>query len=126
MRAGYMTFDAIGHQVAIAGRVTDGKSGQPIPGAVVTLTNVPPALQSRLLTLAATRAAVWRTLLQRPDRTRTAPDGGYHFFDLPVGHYELSVVVPGGKYQPATSSVEVSASQSGEIQMKVVNIQATA
>lgn len=66
----WLAGEAIHRQVSIAGNVSAVGSGQPLGGALVTLAG-------------------------RPERTRTAPDGHFHFMDLPVGEYTLQVSAPG-------------------------------
>lgn len=124
MRSGFLALDALRHRVAIAGRVTDAATQQPLVGAQVVLSAVPPAFAARLSVLAGLAGTA--TLARgesRPDRTYTAADGAYRFTDLPPGSYTLTVTA-GPQYQPASTTASVTTNGGGEIQMTLANIAA--
>lgn len=79
------TWEKIRHQVAIAGRVINPQTQQPIAGARVRITDPPPA---------ATPGA------EQLFRTATAANGHFHFLDLPDGTYTLQTSLPsaGSRY----------------------------
>lgn len=134
--------ETIRRQVAIAGRVTDESSQQPIPRTRVRLTKGPPAFvgpmvaRAKLMPLNQAPSEVTqaygdldkagidnagklkaaqivldyqlRTLgaalaVDRPDQTRTAADGHFHFLDLPDGNYAVTASLPeaGSRYGTA-------------------------
>jgi protocatechuate 3,4-dioxygenase beta subunit len=87
--------------VAVAGRVTDALTGQPLAGAIVEVTGGPPEFVTKRAALAADPA--WAQRAERLDRRVTRPDGWYALSDLPPGTYTLQVSVPhlGTRYQAA-------------------------
>lgn len=123
MRAGFLALDASRHQTAIAGRIADATTKQPLAGASVTLSSVPAAFQARLAVLASSLGPKWDTMPERPDRTLTTFDGAFRFVDLTPGSYGLTVNVPGGKYQSATATAVVVLSGAGQLVLKIVNFQ---
>jgi hypothetical protein len=139
--------ETIRRQVAIAGRVTDESSKQPIPRARVRLTNGPPAFVGPMVARAKLipprqapddvtqaygdldstgvnnagklRAAQivldyhLRTggaafAVDRPDQTRTAADGHFHFLDLPDGNYAVTASLPEAGSRYGTTEVKNS------------------
>jgi hypothetical protein len=112
-------WEEVRHQAAIAGRVTDVQLGQPVPGAMVAIVSGPPAFDD-LLTLQALRfGSAWPNLSERADRTRTQPDGHFHFLDLPDGPYTLVASLPawGTRYATAQASVSVTRTADGAINL---------
>jgi hypothetical protein len=106
--------------VAVAGRVVDALSGQPLAGARVEITSAPAAFLELVgLRAVAAKAAgeLWAALAERPDRTRTARDGHYHFLDLPAGAYTLSASLPaaGSRYGTATVFQTLTADSLGNV-----------
>lgn len=87
------------HRLSIAGKVVDACTGQPVEGVGVTLAAMPPAFADRLAVRALQHGAAWEKLSERPDRTRTAPDGGFHFSDLPDGAYTLLFALRGAPHR---------------------------
>lgn len=83
------------HQVAIAGRVTDTQTGQAIGQARVEIGAGPAAFTGWLAGQAMQYGERWAAMAERPDRTHTAPDGHFHFLDLPPGRYTLTASRPG-------------------------------
>lgn len=112
------------HRVAIAGRVTDARTGQPLPAARVQITAGPPAFSGLLPLLAKQHGARWETMAARPDRTRTASDGFFHFLDLPAGQYTLAASLPGSgsRYGTATVQVTLAADGQGNVPMQTATL----
>jgi hypothetical protein len=81
------------HRVAIAGVVVDDMSGKPVAGAHLEITAQPQAYTEKLARLRSRRVAPGQAP-QRPDTTRTRPDGLFFFLDLPVGNYSLLGFMP--------------------------------
>jgi hypothetical protein len=149
--------ETIRRQVAIAGRVIDASTQQPIPSARVRLTNGPPAFV-RPMVSRARRAPLSRApsevtaaygdldkagidnagklraaqivldylpptqaaalAADRPDQTRTAADGHFHFLDLPDGTYTVTASRPeaGSRYGTAdVKNLPVSSDGAGTI-----------
>ena len=87
--------EGIRHLVAIAGRVTDAATGQPLAGAQVAITAAPQAFTDRLTLAALAAGGGWAALVERPDRTLTRADGSFYFVEaLPDGAYQLSARLP--------------------------------
>ncbi len=116
-------WDVVRHQVAIAGRITDQRTGKPLPGARVTITG-PPAFTARLALQAQQYGDRWERMSERPDRTRAAADGHFHFLDLPAGPYTLTAVLPdaGSRYGPRTIAVEVARAEGGELALVAADL----
>ncbi len=95
------TLEHIRHQVAIAGRVADAQTGASLAGALVTLANAPS---------------------QPP--TLTAPDGRFHFLDLPDGTYTVAASLPGSgtRYGAAQATVTVARDAQGNIKLAAADI----
>lgn len=83
MQAGFSNVPIREHRLAIAGKVVDGFSKQPIAGVMVTIVSGPPAFH-RILAIAQAR----------PDRSITAIDGCFCFVDLPEGEYTVDFEAP--------------------------------
>jgi Carboxypeptidase regulatory-like domain len=98
------------HRVSIAGWVTDAGAQKPLGGVAVNIVEMPPAFKSVLRTKAMQYGSRWRAMPERPDRTRTAPDGLFYFLDLPDGKYTIaaSLVRFGKRYGAAQCSAAVS------------------
>lgn len=90
------------HRLSLAGKVVDARTGLALEGVRVTLTAMPPAFARWLEARALQHGAAWEALAERPDCTRTAPDGGFHFSDLPDGAYTLSFALPGAPHRYGT------------------------
>lgn len=112
------------HRVAIAGIVVDGGTRKPLAGAVVGIESMPPVLKRILEMKSMEHGERWETLLERPDRTRSASDGQFHFLDLPDGKYTLRATLPGvaKRYGPGHVEASVSRDKSGRIQIGVLEI----
>lgn len=105
-------WEIVRHQVAIAGRVTDLQTGQPIGGAQVEITDAPAEFKTWLAMRAIQYGDRWAALAERPDRTRTAADSHYHFLDLLAGQYTLVASLPGaGTRYGQSDEVKVTVSQ---------------
>lgn len=107
------------HQVAIAGRVTDAQTGQTIGGAQVKITAAPSKFTDWLALQELQYGDRWASMPERPDQIRTAPDGHFHFMDLPNGSYTLMVKLPGvgTRYGVAQATVMVSRDAQGHINL---------
>jgi hypothetical protein len=112
------------HQVAIAGRVTDARTGKPIGGARVEIVGAPPEFTAWLAIQARRHGTRWAGMAERPDRTRTAADGHFHFLDLPDGDYTLIASLPGSgtRYDTAQADARVSRDAGGNIAMATANV----
>lgn len=96
---GWATVPGSTHQVAIAGKVVDDRTGMPVSGVTVSITGQPPEFASWLAAWALRYGPSWESLPQRPDRARTAEDGCFRFIDLPDGSYTLSIALAQGKHR---------------------------
>jgi Carboxypeptidase regulatory-like domain len=103
------------HRVALYGRVTDAQSGKPLSSARVEIVQASAAFADRLALLARQAGGSWPALAERPDRTRTAPDGHYHFLDLPAGTYMLRASLPaeGSRHGVAIAQATLTAGPQG-------------
>jgi hypothetical protein len=112
------------HQVAIAGRVTDRQTGRPIGGARVKITAGPQAFTKWLAVYALQYGDRWATMADRPDQTRTAADGHYHFLDLPDGDYTLTASLPeaGSRYGTAETQATVERDAQGNLTLTPADI----
>lgn len=82
-------------QVAIAGRVLDGETEQPISGAIVQIDKeIPPKFKTILSMKKLQYGAQWEKMSDRIDRKITASDGYFYFVDLPQGEYTLKASLP--------------------------------
>lgn len=112
------------HRVAIAGRVIDGGTGKPIADATVSLNKTPAAFEQKLAMSSLMYGNRWKTLQQRPDRTRSREDGLFYFLDLPEGTYNVSASIPtyGNRYGTAQQPALVSRNKKGECKTAFVNL----
>jgi Carboxypeptidase regulatory-like domain len=119
-----VTWEIVRHRVAIAGRVTDAQTGRTIGGAQVRITTAPAAFTDGLALRAIQYGAGWTAMAERPDRTRTAPDGHFHFLDLPDGQYTLTASLPGfgSQYGTAEKQAIVSRDAQGNITMAAADM----
>ena len=107
------------HQAAIAGSVTDAQTGQAIGGTQVKITAAPQVFTDWLALQAMQYGDRWSSMSERPDQTRTAPDGHFHFLDLPDGSYTLTAALPGAgsRYSTAQVAVVISRDSQGHINL---------
>lgn len=112
------------HQVTIVGQVNDKQTGRAIGGAMVELTSSPSAFKDWLSERKKQYGDGWDQMDERADRTRTAPDGHFHFIDLPDGQYTLTASLPGAgsRYGTAQVDVTVSVNANGNVIMASANI----
>ena len=105
------------HQVAISGRVTDSQTQRPLRGAQVRITTAPAAFTNWLAIYQQAHGGRWATLGERPDQTRTAADGHFHFVDLPNGSYTVTASRPnaGTRYGEARVTVTVARDAAGNL-----------
>ncbi|HEX6904111.1 MAG TPA: carboxypeptidase regulatory-like domain-containing protein [Thermoanaerobaculia bacterium] len=98
------------HRVAIYGNVSDAVTGRPIEGARVEITQGPQGFSERLALQARAAGKDWPALQERPDRTRTAADGHFHFMDLPAGNYSLAATLAaaGSRYGSAQAQATLT------------------
>lgn len=118
-------WEIIRHVVAVSGRVSNSQTGKAVGGARVAITDGPAEFISWLETRAKQFGARWQSMLERPDRTRTAGDGHFHFMDLPNGNYTLAVSLPGSgsRYGVAEEQFTVARNGDGNIVMATAEIQ---
>jgi hypothetical protein len=116
--------EAVRHQVAIAGRVTDSQTNQSLSRALVKITSAPAQFMTWLNLQALQYGARWVSILERPDQILTAVDGHFHFLDLSNGQYTLTVTLPGAgtRYGSAEAQARVSRNPQGKIIMAASNI----
>lgn len=116
--------EATRHQVALAGQVTDKQTGRTIDGAQIEVTSAPPEFTDWLDNRRIQYGDRWNSMVERPDRTRTEPDGHFHFIDLPDGEYTLTASLPGvgSRYGTAQLVVTVSRDDKGNINMAQADI----
>ena len=119
-----VTWEIIRHQVAIAGTVTDARTGQAIDGAQVRITAAPTAFTDWLAIRALQDGVRWAAMAERPDQTRSAADGHFHFLDLPNGLYTLTAMLPGSgsRYGTAAKQVMVSRNAQGNVTMAAADM----
>jgi hypothetical protein len=108
--------------VAIAGRVNDAQTGKPIPDAEVVITVMPKAFKTRLEGASKQFGVRWAAMSQRLDKTRTRPDGLFHFLNLPDGKYTLDVSVPrlGKRYGSLTETASVTRDADGNVKVAFI------
>ena len=115
-------WEIVRRRVALAGCVVDAGTGKPVQGAVVAITGMPDAFKKRLEVAAQPYGNRWNTMLERPDRTRTRPDGLFYFLGLPDGKYGLIASIPGcgGRYGTVEESATVSRNADGDTKIALV------
>ncbi len=88
-------------QVAIAGRVLEGETKEPISGAMVEIIEMPEKFNDILSLKALQYGSQWEKISDRPDRKITASDGSFYFVNLPPGEYKLkaSLLGSGTRYK---------------------------
>lgn len=121
----WLQWKEIRHQVAIAGRVIDARTNKAIKGVLVSITRAPAAFTNWLAVKALQYDETqWANMFERPDRTRTAPDGHFHFMDLPDGQYTLTASLPGSgsRYGEVKKRVTVTHDNGGDITMAEVEL----
>lgn len=82
------------HQLRVTGVVLNACTRAPVAQARVSVTGAPDSFSQRLSLKALQQGSRWESLEERPDRTRTAPDGTFFFMDLPAGDYTFSATLP--------------------------------
>ena len=62
--------------------------------------------------------------MERPDRTRTAVDGHFHFLDLPDGMYTCTATLPGAgsRYGTVQAGATVLRDAAGNLPMATANL----
>jgi Carboxypeptidase regulatory-like domain len=122
--AGASTWEIVRHRAAIAGRVKDARTGEPLAEARIEITAGPQAFTRRLALVAQQHGSGWAALAERPDRTRAARDGFFRFLDLPAGQYTLRAALPGSgtRYGTATVQVTLSADGQGNVSLGTVDL----
>lgn len=106
-----------GHQVAIAGNAFNAQTGEVLRGVQVTITSAPRGFKNWLKLKALAAGERWETLTERPDRTRTAADGHFHFLNLPTGQYGLTATLPeaGQRYGTVQAKAKIARDAKGRI-----------
>jgi hypothetical protein len=109
-------------RVAIAGRVLYGGTGKPVGDAEVVITAMPTAFKKKLEAAALAYGNRWKTMLERPDKTRTRPDGVFYFLDVPDGKYSVSASIPshGSRCGKTEQPVTVSRDSGGDTKISFV------
>lgn len=107
-------WEIVRRQVAIAGRVTDARTGKPIGGARVEIADAPDVLVAQLALKARQHGVRWDAMPERPDRARTAADGYFHFLDLPDGDYTLVAWLPGARTRYGRAETTATVSRDAE------------
>lgn len=115
-------WDVVRHRATLAGTVK--ADGKPVPGARVEITSGPAAFADRLALQAQAAGPRWAAQAERPDRTRTAPGGHFHFLDLPAGDYTLRVSLPreGSRYGTAAANVTLVADSQGNAVLQTADL----
>lgn len=110
------------HKVAISGRVLDAVTGKPIGGADVSLVTMPAAVDQKLKIASAAYGKQWAGMLERPDRTKSRPDGLFYFLDLADGDYTLQVSMPslGGRFGKLVVPAKVSRDPEGNVKFALL------
>ena len=105
-----LTMQISNSQVAIAGRVLEGETKEPISGAMVEIIEMPEKFNEILSLKALQYGSQWEKMSDRADRQITASDGYFYFVDLPTGDYKLEVSVNaiGTDYQKGEQIVHVA------------------
>ncbi|BAY14131.1 carboxypeptidase regulatory-like domain-containing protein [Calothrix sp. NIES-2098] len=106
----WVLIEPVRHQVAIAGRVINAQTKKAIGGANVMITKAPEEFTKWLNLKSLQYGNHWQVMVERPDRTRSAVDGHFHFLDLPNGEYRLttSLLGAGKRYDTALVGITVS------------------
>jgi hypothetical protein len=117
-------WEIVRHQVAIAGSVIDAQTSKAIEKAQIEITDGPSEFLDFVAERSKQHGTQWESMVERPDRTRTAPDGHFHFMDLPDGDYTLNASLPGSgsRYGTAENSATVTRDAEGNITMAAVEI----
>lgn len=117
-------WESVRHQVALAGHVLDARTSRPLPGALVTITGMSAAFQKKLAAKAMQYGAQWTGMAERPDRTRSRPDGSFYFLDLPDGDYKIMASLPnmGKRFSAAEVKATVSRDASGTMKIAFVDL----
>ncbi len=112
------------HQAAIAGSVIDAQTGKAIGNAQIEITDGPSDFLDFVAARSKQYGTQWESMIERLDRTRTAPDGHFHFMDLPDGDYTLTASLPGfgSRYGTAENNATVTRDAEGTITMATVEI----
>ena len=97
-------------QIAIAGRVLERETEEPISGAMVEIIEMPDKFRAILSLKALQYGSQWEKISDRADRKISANDGSFYFVDLPPGEYQLKASLPGSgtRYQNGEPKVSVS------------------
>lgn len=111
-------------QLAAAGRVIDARTGKPLQGATVTITEMPVVFEKWLALKALQYGAQWGGMPERQDRRRSRLDGSFYFMDLPDGDYQFSATLPsmGRRYGTAEAEVSVLRDNTGRVKVAFVDL----
>lgn len=116
-------WEIVRHQVAVCGRVLDGRA-RPVAKAQVTLTAMPGAFKQRLKGAASAAGNRWEAPLERPDRTLSRADGIYYFLNLPAGPYTVKAIDPSSGAH-AEKTVSVNRTSDGKMTIAVADLELT-
>lgn len=113
----WIELQPVRRQVAIYGQVSDAETGLTIQGCWVEIVQMPEAFKKWLELRSKQYGSDWERMSERPDRTRTAADGHFHFLDLPNGQYILkaSKGSAGTRYGTAQVTATVTRDAQGKI-----------
>ena len=112
------------HQAALAGQVVESHAQQPIAGAQVQVVSAPAGFMAMLALRQKQYGTAWDSLASRPDRTLAAPDGHFHFLDLPDGDYTLAASLPAGgsRYGSVQGTATVKRDGSGNLKPVILSL----
>ncbi len=115
-------WDVVRHRVAIAGRVLDAGCEKPLGNAEVRITAMPAGFAKWLEFAALPYGRMWDAMPERPDRTRSRPDGLFYFLDLPDGDYGLRAAVPslGRRFGSVEEKAKVTRDAGGDTKIQFV------
>lgn len=118
-----VSWQEIRHQATISGVLTDGQTGKPVGGAQIRITDGPAEYLNLLSLAIAQYGPKLQNSKKAPDRTVTAPDGHFHFLNLPDGSYTLEATVTGkgSRYGTVLATALVSRNPDSSVNLAVVN-----
>lgn len=118
----------VNQQIAIAGKVLQGETENPISGAIVEIITMPDKFKDILALKALQYGSQWQKMLNRPDRKVTNNEGNFYLTNLPPGDYiiETSIPTSATQYKPVRTEVTVSKTVFATVNDKPIAIIPTA